>query len=49
MQDPKAAVAAFEKIANDGAANQVLRDLAALRAGALLIDAGSYPEALAAA
>jgi hypothetical protein len=44
--DPKAAVAAFETIANDGSANQVLRDLAALRAGSLLVDAGSYPEAV---
>jgi hypothetical protein len=44
-QDPKAAVAAFEKIANDGAANPVMRELAALRAGALLIDAGNYPDA----
>ncbi len=38
--DPKAAVAAYEKITNDSAASPVLRDLAALRAGALLIDAG---------
>ena len=45
-QDPKAAVAAYEKIANDGSANQAMRDLAALRAGSLLIDAGSYPDAL---
>ena len=44
--DPKAAVAAFETIANDGSANQVLRDLAALRAGSLLVDTGSYPEAV---
>lgn len=44
-QDPKAAVAAFERIAGDGAANPVMRDLGALRAGALLIDAGNYPDA----
>jgi hypothetical protein len=44
-QDPKAAVAAFDKIANDGAANPVMRELAALRAGALSIDAGNYPDA----
>ena len=45
-QDPKAAVAAYEKISSDGSINQALRDLAALRAGSLLIDAGSYPDAL---
>ncbi|MGE0039392.1 MAG: tetratricopeptide repeat protein [Xanthobacteraceae bacterium] len=45
FQDPKAAVAAFEKVANDGAANPALRELAALRAGALSIDAGNYPDA----
>jgi hypothetical protein len=44
-QDPKAAVAAFEKIAGDGAANPVMRELAALRAGSLLIDSGNYPDA----
>jgi hypothetical protein len=44
-QDPKAAVAAFEKISSDNAANAVFRDLAALRAGSLLIDAGNYPDA----
>jgi hypothetical protein len=44
-QDPKAGVAAFEKIASDGAANPVMRELATLRAGALLIDAGNYPDA----
>ncbi len=43
--DPKAAVAAFEKISNDNAATPVLRDLAALRAGALTIDAANYPDA----
>lgn len=43
--DPKAAIAAYDKIAADGAFGQVLQDLAALRAGALLIDAGSYAEA----
>ncbi len=43
--DAKAAVAAFEKISNDNAATPVLRDLAALRAGALMIDAANYPEA----
>ena len=43
--DPKAAIAAYDKIAADGAVGPVLQDLAALRAGALLIDAGSYAEA----
>ena len=43
--DPKAATAAYDKIAADGALGPVLQDLAALRAGALLIDAGSYAEA----
>ncbi len=43
--DPKAAVAAYEKIANDNGIDQALRDLAALRAGSLLIDAANYPEA----
>jgi hypothetical protein len=39
--DPKAAVTAYDKMAGDGAVGPVLQDLAALRAGALLIDAGS--------
>ena len=43
--DPKAAVAAYDKIAADGAVGPVLQDLAALRAGALLIDAGAFDEA----
>jgi hypothetical protein len=43
--DPKAAVAAYEQIAIDGGAGQVLQDLATLRAGALLMDAGSFDEA----
>jgi hypothetical protein len=43
--DPKAAIAAYDKIAADGAVGQVLQDLAALRASALLIDAGSLVEA----
>ena len=37
--DAKAAIAAYDKIAADGAVGPVLQDLAALRAGALLIDA----------
>lgn len=43
--DAKAAVAAYEKIAADGSVGPVLRDLAALRAGALHIDAGALDEA----
>jgi hypothetical protein len=43
--DPKAAIALYDKIAADNALGPVLQDLAALRAGALLIDAGSYAEA----
>ena len=41
-QDPKNAVAAYERIAGDGSVGQVLQDLAGLRAGALLIDQGSF-------
>ncbi len=43
--DPKAAVAAFEKISNDSSNTPVVRDLAALRAGGLLVDAANYPDA----
>jgi hypothetical protein len=43
--DAKAALAAYDKIAVDGSVGPVLQDLAALRAGALLIDAGSFDEA----
>ena len=43
--DPKAAVAAYDQIAADSAVGPVLQDLAALRAGALLIDAGAFAEA----
>ena len=43
--DAKAAIAAYDQIAADGAAGPALQDLAALRAGALLIDAGSIEEA----
>jgi len=43
--DPKAAIVAYDKITADGAVGPVLQDLAALRAGALLIDANSYEEA----
>ena len=43
--DAKAAIAAYDQIAADGAVGPALQDLAALRAGALLIDAGSFEEA----
>jgi hypothetical protein len=43
--DAKAAITAYDKIASDGTVGPVLQDLAALRAGALLIDAGSLAEA----
>jgi hypothetical protein len=46
-RDPKAGLAAYEKIAADTSVDATLRDLAALRAGALLIDAGSFTEARA--
>ena len=45
QSDPKAAIGAYDKIAADGAVGQVLQDLAAVRAGGLLIDAGSLAEA----
>jgi hypothetical protein len=43
--DAKAAIAAYDAIATDASAGPALQDLAALRAGALLIDAGSFDEA----
>jgi hypothetical protein len=43
--DPKSAITAYQQIAADSAAGPVLRDLAALRAGSLLIDQGNYAEA----
>jgi hypothetical protein len=43
--DAKAAVSAYEKIAADAAVGPVLQDLATLRAGAILIDAGAFEEA----
>jgi len=47
QRDPKAAIAAYEKIADDGSAGAALRDLAGLRAGSLLTDEGSFSEARA--
>ena len=45
QSDPKAAIGAYDKIAGDASVGQVLQDLAALRAGALLIDSGAFPDA----
>jgi hypothetical protein len=43
--DAKAALAAYGQIAADRSVGPVLQDLAALRAGAMLLDAGSFDEA----
>jgi hypothetical protein len=43
--DAKAAIAAYDQIVADRAVGPVLQDLAALRAGALLIDSGALAEA----
>lgn len=43
--DKKAALAAYEKIASDTSIAPVLQDLAALRAGAILVDSGAFEEA----
>lgn len=43
--DAKAAIAAYDQIVADRAVGPVLQDLAALRAGALLIDTGALEEA----
>ena len=43
--DAKAAIALYDKIATDGAVGPVLQDLAALRAGALMIDTASFAQA----
>jgi hypothetical protein len=45
--DAKAAVTAYEKIASDTSVGPVLQDLAALRAGALLVDSGTLEQARA--
>jgi hypothetical protein len=45
--DPKAAVGAYDKIAANSSVVSALRDLAGLRAGALLIDSGSFADARA--
>jgi len=42
--DPKAAVAIYDQLAADGGLGRVLQDLAALRAGTLLVDTAPYSE-----
>jgi hypothetical protein len=42
--DPKAAVKSYDEIAADRGAGQVIHDLAALRAGFLLVDSSSYSD-----
>jgi hypothetical protein len=44
QRDPKAAVAAFDTLANNRALGPVMQDLAALRAGFVLIDTLPYEE-----
>jgi hypothetical protein len=43
--DPKAAVAAYDKVAANTSVGADLRDLAGLRSGSLLIDSGAFAEA----
>jgi hypothetical protein len=43
--DPKAAVAAYDKIAANSSVGSEMRDLAGLRAGTLLIDSGAFADA----
>ena len=42
--DPKGAIKAYDEIAADRAAGQVIQDLATLRAGLLLVDQTSYAD-----
>ena len=42
--DPKAAVARYDEVTADGSAPAVLRDLAAVRAGMILVDTAPYSE-----
>jgi len=44
QSDPKTAIKAYEEIAADRAAGQVIQDLATLRAGLLLVDQTSYAD-----
>jgi hypothetical protein len=43
-RDPKAAVAIYDELAADRSLSQVLQDLAAVRAGYLLVDSATYDE-----
>jgi hypothetical protein len=43
-QDPKAAIAAYDQLAADNAIGRVFQDLAAVRAGTLLVDTASYAD-----
>lgn len=43
-RDPQAAVAIYDQLAADGSAGRVLQDLAAVRAGTLLVDTAPYSE-----
>jgi hypothetical protein len=45
-RDPKAAVAIYDQLAADASVGRVLQDLAALRAGMLLVDSAPYEEVL---
>src|SRR5262249_29296314 len=45
QRDAKDAIAAYEKIANDGSAGIAFQDVAALRGGSLLMDQGSFDQA----
>ena len=45
-RDPKAAVAIYDQLAADGSVGRVLQDLAAVRAGMLLVDTATYDELL---
>jgi hypothetical protein len=44
--DPKAAVAIYDQLAADGSLGRVLQDMAALRAGTILVDTAPYSEIL---
>ncbi len=44
QSDPKAAIKSYDDIAADRGAGQVIQDVAALRAGFLLVDSASYAE-----
>jgi len=44
VTDPKAAIAAYRQVANDSGVEIILRELAALRAAALLIEESSFVE-----